>query len=160
MWFVTRRRYEDELAAAKHEIRRQRERAEAAEERAETAEFNREQILQQLASTEDKRRRLARWLADEKTANRRLHDRNLELGRRVSVLAESDLEYAAHLERRVARLKKVGKRIVAAWAREQRRANHLQERLDGALGLNTPAVRAGRHWQATRTDGGRKGVAS
>lgn len=146
MWFVTRRRYEEELAAAKHEIRRQRERAEAAEEKASTAEFNREQVLRQLAEAD--------------AANRRLHGRNLELGKQVSALAESDLEYAAQLERRVARLKKVGKRVLAAWAREQRRAEHLQQRLDNACGLNSPAVEAGRHWQATRTDGGRKGVAS
>ncbi|MEU2443513.1 hypothetical protein ABZ588_08335 [Streptomyces althioticus] len=132
MWFVTRRRYEDELAAAKHEIRRQRERAEAAEEKASTAEFNREQILRQLAEAD--------------AANRRLHGRNLELGKQVSALAESDLEYAAHLERRVARLKKVGKRIVAAWAREQRRADRLQERLDDAVGLSTTIVDSGR-WQ-------------
>ena len=132
MWFVTRRRYEDELAAAKHEIRRQRERAEAAEEKASTAEFNREQILRQLAEAD--------------ATNRRLHGRNLELGRQVSALAESDLEYAAHLERRVARLKKVGKRIVAAWAREQKRADHLQQRLDDAVGLSTTIVDSGR-WQ-------------
>jgi hypothetical protein len=105
-------------------------------------------------------RTAARQLVAADAANRRLHDRNLELGRRVTALAESDLEYAAQLERRVARLKKVGKRVLAAWAREQRRAEHLQQRLDNACGLNPPAVEACRHWQATRTDGGRKGVAS
>jgi chromosome segregation ATPase len=132
MWFVTARRHDDELAAAKSEIRRQRERAEAAEERARTAEFNREQILRQLAEAD--------------AANRRLHDRNLELGRRVTALAESDMDYAAQLERRVARLKKVGKRIVAAWWRERRRAERLQERLDDAAGLSTTIVDSGR-WQ-------------
>lgn len=132
MWFVTRRRYEDELAAAKHEIRRQRERAEAAEEKASTAEFNREQILRQLAEAD--------------AANRRLHGRNLELGKQVSVLAESDLEYAAHLERRKTSLEKAGHRILAAWRREQKRADHLQQRLDDAVGLSTTIVDSGR-WQ-------------
>ena len=132
MWFVTRRRYEDELAAAKHEIRRQRERAEAAEEKASTAEFNREQILRQLAEAD--------------ATNRRLHGRNLELGRQVSVLAESDLEYAAHLERRKTSLEKAGHRILAAWRREQKRADHLQQRLDDAVGLSTTIVDSGR-WQ-------------
>jgi chromosome segregation ATPase len=150
---TTTRRLRAVQTAARSEQERLRIRAERAEERARTAEFNREQVLRQLAEAD--------------AANRRLHGRNLELGRQVSALAESDLEYAAQLERRVAqleqrvaRLKRVGKRIVAAWRREQKRADHLQQRLDNARGLNSPAVEAGRHWQATRTDGGRKGVAS
>ncbi|MFB8772146.1 hypothetical protein [Streptomyces broussonetiae] len=153
---TTTRRLRAELAAAKAETDRQRARATQAEERADTAEFNRGQILTQLAATEDKRRRLARWLAEEKTANRRLHDRTVELGRRLTSLAESDPEYAAQLEHRVTRLRTVGARVLAAYHRERRRANGLQARLDDALGLNTSGVLAGRNWQATREDGGRK----
>jgi predicted ArsR family transcriptional regulator len=91
-------------------------------------------------------RTAARQLVEADAANRRLHDRNLELGRRVTALAESDMDYAAQLERRVARLKRVGKRIVAAWWRERRRAERLQERLDDAVGLSTTIVDSGR-WQ-------------
>ncbi|MGW8719633.1 hypothetical protein ACWGNR_10030 [Streptomyces althioticus] len=146
MWFVTRRRYEQERAAAQNEIAALRRRVLDTQDRHD-----------EVARAHN---HLAKRLSEADAANRRLYDRNLELGRRVSALAESDLEYAAQLERRVARLKKVGKRVLAAWAREQRRAEHLQQRLDNACGLNSPAVEAGRHWQATRTDGGRKGVAS
>jgi len=143
---TTTRRLRAVQTAARSEQERLRIRAERAEKRARTAEFNREQVLRQLAEAD--------------ATNRRLHGRNLELGRQVSALAESDLEYAAHLERRKTSLEKAGHRILAAWRREQKRADHLQQRLDNACGLNSPAVEAGRHWQATRTDGGRKGVAS
>lgn len=34
----------------------------------------------------------------------------------------------------------------------ERRVKQLQARLDDALGLNDPAVEAGQHWQARRTD--------
>jgi chromosome segregation ATPase len=129
---TTTRRLRAVQTAARSEQERLRIRAERAEKRARTAEFNREQILRQLAEAD--------------ATNRRLHGRNLELGRQVSALAESDLEYAAQLEQRVARLKRVGKRIVAAWAREQRRADQLQERLDDAVGLSTTIIDSGR-WQ-------------
>lgn len=79
---------------------------------------------------EDKRRRLARWLADAKTANRRMHDRNLELGRRLSTMAEADPEYAAKLEQRVARLRHVGAHILAAYTAEKCRADRLASHLD------------------------------
>ncbi|MEU3945409.1 hypothetical protein [Streptomyces sp. NPDC029526] len=85
MWFVSRRRHEQELAAAQNEIAALRRRVLATEER---------------------------------------HD---EVVRAHNKLAE---DYEA----------------------EKRRADRLQERLDSAFGLNTPAVRAGRHWQATRSD--------
>lgn len=132
MWFVTARRHNDELAAAQNEIAALRRRVLDTQDRHD-----------EVARAHN---RLAKRLAEADAANRRLYDRNLELGRRVSVLAESDLEYAAHLERRVARLKRVGKRIVAAWAREQKRADHLQQRLDDAVGLSTTIVDSGR-WQ-------------
>lgn len=146
MWFVTARRHEQELAAAKKEIAALRRRVLDTQDRHD-----------EVARAHN---RLAKRLSEADAANRRLYDRNLELGRRVSALAESDLEYAAHLERRKTSLEKASHRILAAWRREQKRADHLQQRLDNACGLDSPAVEAGRHWQATRTDGGRKGVAS
>ena len=55
-------------------------------------------------------------------------------------------QYAAHLERRKTSLEKAGHRILAAWRREQKRADHLQQRLDDAVGLSTTIVDSGR-WQ-------------
>jgi hypothetical protein len=91
---------------------------------------------------EDKRRRLARWLADATTANRRLHDRNLELGRRLSTMGESDPEYAARLEQRVARLRQVGARILAAYTAEKCRADRLASHLDSG------DLKAIKEWEA------------
>jgi chromosome segregation ATPase len=142
---VTRRRYAEDLAAAKAEADRQRRRAETAEGHAATAVFNRKQALRQLAEAD--------------AANRRLHDRNLELGRRLSLCDEADPEYAATLERRVARLRKVGDRILDAYRSEKRRADRLQEQYDDACGPNDPRVLDGQRWQQNRQDGGRKGVA-
>lgn len=72
----------------------------------------------------------ARKYAEADAANRRLEGRLLELGRRLARLAESDPEYAAVLERRVARLRTVGKRILAAYFRERQRADRLVSHLD------------------------------
>ncbi|MEU3507617.1 hypothetical protein ABZ733_06775 [Streptomyces longwoodensis] len=130
---TTTRRLHAELAAAKAETDRQRERADRATARATTAEYNRGQVLRQNAELD--------------AANRRLADRNLELGRRLSQHAEADPKYAAHLEQRVERLKQVGARVLAAWHAEQRRADHLQERLDDAVGLKPGLVRDSACWQ-------------
>lgn len=113
---TTTRRLRAEVAAFKAETDRQRRRAEAAVSRAITAEFNRGQMLQQLA--------------DADADNRRLAGRDLELGRRISQLAEADPEYAASLERRVARLRAVGARILAAYTVEKQRADRLSSYLD------------------------------
>lgn len=113
---TTTRRMRAELAAVKAETGRQRHRAETAEEHAATAVFNRKQVLRQLA--------------DADADNRRLAGRNLELGRRISQLAEADPEYAAALERRVARLRKVGARILTAYKTERQRADRLSSYLD------------------------------
>ncbi|KOG21767.1 hypothetical protein [Streptomyces viridochromogenes] len=139
---TTTRRLRREVAEAKAdataETDRQRERADNAEQAQATAEYNRGQVLNQLNTAD--------------AANRRLHDRNLELGRRISALTESDPEYAARLERRVARLRLAGKRIFAAYGAQKKRADRLQQRLDDACGLNAPAVLAGSGWQSTRHD--------
>lgn len=103
--FVTRRRHNDLQATANH----LRSRAETAEQNAGTAVFNREQILLQNAILD--------------SANRRLEGRVLELGRRISRLTEADPEYTVRLEQRVARLRAVGVRILAAYAAERQRAD-------------------------------------
>jgi len=138
MWFVTRRRHEAELADAKAEADRLRTDRDATVSKLATAVYNREQVLRQNA--------------EKDAANRRLHGRNLELGRRLSQLREADPEYAAHLEQRVARLRQVGERILAAYAAEKKRADLLQDRLDDACGLNHVAVLEGGAWQARRKD--------
>jgi hypothetical protein len=113
---TTTRRLGAELAAVKAETDRQRRRAETAEGHAATAVFNRKQVLRQLA--------------DADADNRRLAGRNLELGKRISTLTEADPEYAAGLERRVTRLRTVGKRILAAYKAERQRADRLVSYLD------------------------------
>ncbi|MDX2763364.1 hypothetical protein [Streptomyces europaeiscabiei] len=144
--FVLRSRHNADVAALNADRDRLRRRAETAEGHAATAVSNRKQVLRQNAELD--------------AANRRLADRNIELGRRLSRLGESDPEYAARLEKRVARLRQVAARLVAGATAEKRRADLLQGRLDDACGLNSLAVEAGRHWQQNRHDGGRKAVAS
>ncbi|MFK0062663.1 hypothetical protein ACIQTN_25980 [Streptomyces werraensis] len=143
---TTTRRLRAVQTVARSEQERLRLRAERAESRAKTAEYNREQLLRQLAEAD--------------AANRRLHERNLELGRRVSALAESDLEYAAQLERRKTSLEKAGHRVLAAWAREQKRADHLQQRLDDAVGLTAMGIRDSSRWQPGYKPAPTPGVAS
>ncbi|MGW4043027.1 hypothetical protein [Streptomyces sp. NPDC004721] len=135
---ITRRRHEQELADAR--ARADQFRVERDEARAERAAFR---AAQQVA---------ARQFAEADAANRRLKGRVLELGRRNNALGESDPEYAASLERRIGRLKRVGIRILAAYRAEKHRADRLQDQLDDALGLNDPRVDNGRHWQHTRND--------
>lgn len=72
----------------------------------------------------------ARKFADADADNRRLAGRNLELGKRISQLAEADPEYAAALERRITRLRTVGARILTAYTAEKQRADRLSSYLD------------------------------
>jgi hypothetical protein len=133
MWFVTRRRYEEELAAAQAETQRQRERAQAAARRAITAEFNRGQMLRQLA--------------DADTANQRLTDRNRVLKERLIQRAESVPKDAARLQRRVDRLRRIVSRLLEESRRDRRRADHLQQRLDDAVGLTPRQIVDSSVWQ-------------
>lgn len=104
-----------------------------AREKADTAHFNRQQVLVQNASLD--------------AANRRLEGRALELGRRLSALAESDPEYAVQLERRIARLRTVGRRILAAYGGEVKRATRLQAQLDDAVGLTPRGIKDSSQFQ-------------
>ena len=146
MWFVTRRRHNAELAAVKAEADRLRDERDATVSTLATAVYNREQVLRQNA--------------EQDATNRRSHGRILELGRRLSAVREADPEYAASLERRVARLRLVGVRILAAYAAEKKRADRLQTRLDDACGLDHPAVVEGAARQARRHDKPRRKEAS
>ncbi len=134
LWpFVSRRRHQAELDAVNADRERLRgERNQFAEDRdgfkytAETA---------------------ARRFVEADAANRRLHNRNLELGRRLSALSESDPEYAAALEQRIASLTKASVRVLGAWHREQTRADRLQARLDDAVGLGAGRPLDSTPWQ-------------
>ena len=84
-----------------------------------TARYNREQALRQLAEAD--------------ANNRRVHERNLELGRRISALAESDPEHAAQLERQVAELRK--------------RVARLEKELDNACGMPPGGILNSAPWQ-------------
>lgn len=100
MWFVTRRRYNAEIAALHGQNEALRERCEAAETNERTERVARRTITRQHAELD--------------AANRRLHDRNLELGRRLSQHMEADPDYAASLEQRVGRLRKAAARYLDA----------------------------------------------
>lgn len=132
-FFVSARRHREELAAARAETARVRAQRDNALALRDTAEYNREQVLRQLAGQE--------------AANARLHGRVLELGRRVSQLAESDPEHAARLERRVARLLKVGALLRALVLAERARADKVQKRLDDAVGLAPGGILSSAPWQ-------------
>ena len=123
---TTTRRRRAELAAARAETDRQRTRAEAAEGRVKTAEFNRGQLLNQLAEAD--------------AANRRLAGRVEELGRRNSTLAESDPDHLADLEQQLADVR----RELAA---ERKRVERLQRRYDDAVGLTSSGIKDSSPWQ-------------
>jgi chromosome segregation ATPase len=130
---TTTRRLRAEVAAAKAEADRQRRRAETAEGHAATAKFNREQALRQNAELD--------------AANRRLAGRNVELGERISKLTEADPQYAAQLERRIARLRRIVSQALADRGAEKKRADRLQARLDDAVGLTPRGIKDSRPWQ-------------
>lgn len=142
--FVLRSRYDADVADLNADRDRLRHERDTAIEQRDTAKYNRGQALRQNASLD--------------SANRRLHGRNLELGKRISKLTEADPTYTASLESRLARALTACRRYRASLTAETRRADHLQKRLDDALGLNTSKVLDGRHWQYTRGDGARKGA--
>lgn len=102
--------------------------------------------------------RHARQLAEAAAANKRLDDRRRELGRRLDLAHDKELGElgditllegrAARAEARVRRLEKVLDRVAAGARTNARRAEHLQDRLDDACGLNDPAIEARRIVQA------------
>jgi uncharacterized protein (DUF3084 family) len=94
------RQLETELDAVKADRERIRGERNQFKQDRDTARHNREQALRQLA--------------EAGATNRRVHERNLELGRRISKLTESDPEYAAQLERRLHRMAKAAARYLAA----------------------------------------------
>lgn len=114
MWFITRRRHEAETAWLHDVIRKLRgERDEARRER---------DAFRAAAQTG------ARQFAQADADNRRLAGRNEELGKRISALTEADPDYLADLEQQLADVRE-------ELAAEKGRADQLQRRYDGAVGL-------------------------
>lgn len=130
---ISKARYKRDMASLRAENGRLRSERDTANSQRDTAIYNREQILSQLAQADG--------------ANRRLYGRNLELGSRITALTEADPEYTAVLDLRVARLRRVGTRILAAYGSEHRRADRLQQRLDDAVGLPAAGIRDSQRWQ-------------
>ncbi|MEU5595711.1 hypothetical protein [Streptomyces sp. NPDC020298] len=136
-WFVTRRRFEVELGAAKSEAARQRKRAENAEEREETAVFNRQQVLAQNAELD--------------AANRRLEGRNKALAERLEAAqvgggfdrakAKETADRIAELTAETARARDELKAERANSTSLARQVTALQKRLDDAVGLTPSGIR-------------------
>lgn len=132
-WPCVSAEWADNLTAQNERLRDERDDAYKARD---TAVFNRTQVLRQLAEAD--------------AANRRLAGRNLELAVRLSAYAESDPEYLASLEKRLARALRAVVRYRTGLDDAQRRADGAQKTLDVFLGLDHPAVAAGVTWQDRR----------
>lgn len=130
---ITRRRHGEELNAAKAEIQRQRRRAETAEDNLATALYNRDQVLKQNR--------------DLDAATQRLHGRVEELKQRLDTRPASENADVARLEKRIARLRRIVSRLLEESRRDRRRADHLQKRLDDAVGLSPGRIAKSDQWQ-------------
>jgi septal ring factor EnvC (AmiA/AmiB activator) len=90
---------------------------------------------------EGKRRQLARWLADEKTSNRRLTEELAAVSIVNTRLTEDLTEVRAQLTDSAA----------AHWSaqarREKKRADRLQKQYDDAVGLKPGGIEDSRKWQ-------------
>jgi signal transduction histidine kinase len=86
----------------------------------------------------------ARQFVEADAANTRLAGRNRQLSERLAQRTESTPADVAQLRRRVDRLRRIVSRLLDERRQESRRADHLQQRLDDAMGLNTAPVLAGR----------------
>jgi chromosome segregation ATPase len=135
MWFVSRRRHEDEVDKLRSRVL--------------ATEARHDKVARACNG-------LARQLAEADAANVRLHRQNRELRERLDAVAAADPERTAALARRVDRLRRIVSRLLVEHRAEKRRADRLQARLDDAVGLTDPRVEDGRNWQQTRQDSGRK----
>jgi chromosome segregation ATPase len=131
--FVLRSRHDADIAALnadRDRLRRERDNA-----------------LTEQAAFQHTARLAARQFANADATNRRLNGRLLELGRRLSRLTESDPQYAASLEQRLARALRACAGYRAELAAEGRRVRRLQARVDDAVGLHYGHIEDSRKWQ-------------
>lgn len=142
-WFVSGRRHDEELAAARAEISRQRARAVTAEARA--------------ATEIEARRTITRQHAELDAANARLAGRNKALGERLAeaqvvngfdpVAARRTAERIVSLQKAAAEGRKEAAMARAETRRARKRADGLQKRLDDAVGLPPGGVLSSASWQ-------------
>lgn len=127
--------------------------ADTLQERVDRLRNERDEALGQRDTAVFNRQQIGGQLAEADATNRRVHDRNLELGRRISQLTESDPEYTAQLERQVAELQQ---RLAEAaqdgeWRGRARRAEkriaHLEKELDDACGMPPGGLLDSAPWQ-------------
>ncbi|MFJ8049861.1 hypothetical protein [Streptomyces luteogriseus] len=137
--FVLRSQYDN----ARAEADRQRDRADNAMEREETALFNRRQISRHLSEAQAENLRWACLASELGVECQRLAGRNKELEGQVRARGAG-----ARLEERLVRALRATARILAAYWAEKARADHLQRRLDDAVGLHHGGrISDSRTWQ-------------
>lgn len=140
---VPRRRHLAEVADARAEANRQRERAEKAEARAKTEIAARETITRQHAKLD--------------AANRKLAGRNQALDERLAeaqvangfnpAAAKRTAERIAALQKAAAEGRAEAAKARAMAKRERKRADHLQKELDNALGMPPGGLLDSSVWQ-------------
>ncbi|MFJ9214270.1 hypothetical protein [Streptomyces sp. NPDC102264] len=109
--------------------------------------------IEQLVDQRDEARRdaAAHLGAARRTAARNTHLTEQLQDARAEDLGDSITD-AIGYERRIVRMARAVARLSAALTAEARRADRLQQRLDSALGLDSPAIADGALWQQHRTD--------
>ncbi|MFE9921610.1 hypothetical protein ACFYQA_08505 [Streptomyces sp. NPDC005774] len=168
---VSRRRREQELAAAQNEIAALRRRVLATEERHDEVVREHNRLAEELAATRIVNGCLTGDLTDaqarlaEYDGRRTVSDVLIEHDIHRTALADALGEQMRHLnwDQLIADAKRT-REAAEEWMKdhtaEKKRADRLQQRLDDTLGLDDPAVLAGQNWQATRQDIDRKGTSS
>ncbi|MFD3917179.1 hypothetical protein [Streptomyces sp. NPDC058603] len=112
----------------------------------------RAQIEQLVDQRDDARRDAAAHLsAARHTATRNTHLTEQLQDARAEDLGDSITD-AIGYERRIVRLTRAVARLSAALTTQTRRADRLQQRLDDAVGITSPAVDSGDLWQQRRSD--------
>jgi chromosome segregation ATPase len=140
---VWRRSAEAELADAKAEIRRQRTRAEKAEDDARTAISNRQTIAGQYSDLYDRHDRAVR---SNKALSGQLEAAQVG-GGFDAAKAKQTADRIAHLTEEAARAREELRTERGNNTRLARQVNTLQKRLDDAVGLTSSGIKDSAPWQ-------------
>ena len=143
--FVTRRRYETDLAGAKAEASRQRRRAERAEEKAATEVAARREITTLFMELDTEHDKVVHRTAALCTELEELRD-----AAGIEAQARRQAERIARLQKEVARAREELDEERKNSGALNRQVTALQKQVDDALGLNDPKVAAGAAWQDRR----------